>query len=60
MSVCVWVCVSVSVCVLDAVTSRRSKALFVTGNAGKLDLETSTAGRRSGPTCLTELRMSLW
>jgi len=42
------------VCVCDAVTSKESKALFVTGNVGRLDLETNTAGRRSGPTCLME------
>jgi len=34
--------------------------LFVTGNVGKLDLETSTAGRRLGPTYLTEPRVALW
>jgi hypothetical protein len=52
-------CACVCVCVCDAVTSKASKALFVTGKAGKLDLETNTAGRRSGPTCLTEPSVAL-
>jgi len=47
------------VCVCDAVTSKESEALFVTGNVGKLDLETNTAGRQSGLTCLTEPRVAL-
>jgi hypothetical protein len=52
---CVCVCVFVRV----AFTNKESNALFVTGNVGKRDLETSTIGRRSGPTCLTKPRVVL-
>jgi len=45
--------------VCDAVTSKESKVFFVTGNVGKLELETNTAGRRSEPNCLTEPRVAL-